>query len=156
MELISEKGEWSGTKQIVVRLGRILMGYAVAVLVATTIVLLPFGLFTSWGASIWVFGVFITATTAFFPTMFFVLVNETKGRLGPYGHMFSGAGVALAAHLVFLAFEGSFLTRGTDSSLIFLSMIGGAAGALAYWKIAVAYLQDNPFRVNIRKVTQVF
>ena len=156
MELISDKSEWSGKKRIAIRLARILLGYLIAVLVATTIVLLPFGVFSNWGFSIWIVGLFITATAAFFPTMLFVLVNETRGRFGPYGHMFTGAGVALVAHVLFAAFEGSFLAQKMDFSLVALSVIGGAAGALAYWKIVVAYLQDNPFKIDIGKARSVF
>ncbi len=157
MELISDKGEWSGGKRIALRVVRILAGYVAAVLVATTIVLLPFGIFgDAYVNGLWLLGIVITGTTAFFPTMLFVLVNETRGRLGPYGHAIVGVGVALVAHLIFQTFEASFLAQEMDFTFVLLSCLGGAAGALAYWKIAVAYLQDNPFRINIVKVRSVF
>ena len=133
MELISNKNEWVGKKNVAIRLTRILAGYVAAVLVATTIVI-----------------------TAFFPMMLFVLFNETKHRFGPYGHMFSGAGVALVAHVIFQVFEASAMARHMDFSLVALSVVGGAVGALAYWKIAVAHLQSNPFRIDVRKVASVF
>jgi hypothetical protein len=156
MELISNKNEWTGKKNVAIRLTRILAGYVAAVLVATTIVLLPFGIFGAWGFGVWLFGICITAITAFFPMMLFVLFNETKHRFGPYGHMFSGAGVALVAHVIFQVFEASAMARHMDFSLVALSVVGGAVGALAYWKIAVAHLQNNPFRIDVRKVASVF
>jgi len=157
MKLISHKSEWTGWKRITIRLARIMLGYAAAVLVATTIVLLPFGIFgNAWASGLWLMGIVITGMTAFFPTMLFILINETRGRLGPYGHVIVGVGVALVAHLIFQIFEASFLAQEMDFTLVALSCLGGAAGALTYWKIAVAYLQDNPFRIDFRKVTSVF
>ena len=157
MELVSNKGEWVGWKRISIRLSRIMLGYAAAVLVATTTVLLPFGIFANaWASGLWLIGILITGTTAFFPTMLFILINETRGRLGPYGHIVVGVGVALVAHLIFQTFESSFLAREMDFTLVSLSCLAGAAGALTYWKIAVAHLQENPFRIDFRKVASVF
>ena len=84
-----------------------------------------------------------TAITSVLPAGVYIAVCEKFGRPGLKIHAVAGGITALVAHMIFFVFFDQDLKIVTPA-LVFFSLIGGAIGALAYWKIAVARYTDPP------------
>ncbi len=84
-----------------------------------------------------------TAITSVLPAGFYIAVCEKFGRPGLKIHAIAGGITALVAHIIFfLVFDRDL--KIVSPTLVFFSLIGGALGALAYWRIAVARYTDPP------------
>ena len=120
------------------RMCMIILGYAGAVTIATFITLLfkPALLFSP----AIILGMVITAIAASPAMLCFVAFSEIRYRVGAGGHILAGTLTALAAHI---CWSGLSLADSQTAELLGFSTLGGAIGGWTYWRIAVAYLQDE-------------
>jgi len=115
----------------------IILGYAAAVASATFVTLLfkPALLFSPAV----IVGMIITALAASPAMLCFMAFSEIRYRVGPGGHILAGTLTALAAHGLWSMMGGN---ESQITELLGFSTLGGAVGGWAYWRVAVAHLQD--------------
>ena len=135
------------TRPFIIRLLFMILGYALAVLVATTVVVLIQGAPTvfpdqgAWGSfyrylndfpAMFVFGLMMTAIYGLPGWLISVLIAEWQGKRDKYWFAFAGVLTALLAILIASRFQRLFDDWLMNGGIL----VGGFCGGLAYWSVA--------------------